>query len=182
MRLRTARGRAATLVAVVAAGVLVGACGPPDGAPFALRDHGIGPLLIGRAYEDAVEVARRLAPESVLAGPGCGGLDEVRYSGRSGEFPVSLMAMADDGALVAVELGLDSPLTASDEAACIALRDHFAAPFIASFGQPTAHSEIDKPVSREHPLGIGPVVVVARWFATGRSCYISARYGYPPAQ
>ncbi len=182
MTLRTSRVHTGALVAVVAASVFVGACAQPDEPPFALLDDGIGPLVLARDYDDAVEAARRVAPESVLAGPGCGELDEVRYSGQMGEFPVSLMAMADNGVLVEVELGLDSPLTAADEATCIALRNRFAAPFVAHFGQPSAHWEVDKPVSREHLLRAGPVVVVARWFATGRSCYISAHYGYQVAE
>lgn len=176
------RVHAGTLVAVVAASVFAGACARPGEGPFAIHDDGIGPLLIGRDYDDAVNAARAAAPESVLAGPGCGGLDEVRYQGRVGEFPVSLMAMAEDAVLVEIELGLDNPLTAPDETECTALRDRFAAPFVARFGQPSRHWEIDKPVSREHLLGAGPVVVVARWFPTGRSCYISAHYGYPGAE
>lgn len=182
MTLWTSRVPAVTLAAIVAASVFVGACARPDADPLTLHDDGIGPLVLARDYEDAVAAARRAAPESVLAGPGCGELDEVRYSGRMGEFPVSLMAMADGGVLVEVELGLDSPLTAPDEAACIALRDRFGAPFVARFGQPSAHWELDKPVSHEHLLRAGPVVVVARWFATGRSCYISAHYGYQAAE
>lgn len=175
----TRRVRAGALAAVVAASVFAGACPRTDDAPFTIRDDGIGPLVIGRDYDDAVEAARVVAPESILAGPGCGGLDEVRYQGRMGEFPVSLMAMAESTVLGEVELGLDSPLTAQDEAACIVLRNRFAAPFVARFGQPSAHWDIDKPVSREHLLRTGPVVVAARWFPTGRSCYISAHYGYP---
>lgn len=182
MTLGAGRVRAGTLAAVVAASVFAGGCARPDEGPFTIRDDGIGPLLISRDYDAAVDAARAAAPESVLAGPGCGGLDEVRYQGRMGEFPVSLMAMAEDTVLVEVELGLDSPLTAADEMECIALRNRFAAPFFARFGQPSSHWEIDKPVSREHLLGTGPVVVVARWFPTGRSCYISAHYGYPGAE
>jgi hypothetical protein len=177
MTLRTARVPAVTLAAIVAASVFVGACARPDADPLALHDDGIGPLVLGRYYDDAVAAAGRVAPDSMLAGPGCGELDEVRYSGRMGEFPVSLMAMADDGVLVEVELGLDAPLTAPDEAACIAMRNRFAEPFVARFGQPTAHWELDKPVSREHRMRTGPVVVVARWFPTGQSCYVSVHYG-----
>lgn len=178
MTLRAFQVPAAALAAIMAAGVFIGACARPDAGPLALRDDGIGPLTLARGYDDAVEAVRRIAPDSMLAGPGCGELDEVRYAGRMGEFPVSLMAMADGGALVEIELGLDAPLTASDEAACLALRNHFAEPFVARFGPPSAHWEVDKPVSREHLLRTGPVVVVARWFATGRSCYISAHYGF----
>lgn len=182
MTLRGSRVPAGALAAVMAASVFIGACAQPDAGPLVLRDDGIGPLTLGRNYEDAVEAARRVAPDSILAGPGCGELDEVRYTGRMGEFPVSLMAMADDGGLVEIELGLDAPLTAPDEAACIALRNRFAEPFVDRFGQPTAHWALDKPVSREHMVRTGPVVVVARWFATGRSCYVSAHYASRASQ
>lgn len=177
MTLRPFRVPAVTLAAIVAASVFVGACARPAADPLALHDDGIGPLVLGRDYGEAVAAAGRVAPDSMLAGPGCGELDEVRYNGHMGEFPVSLMAMADEGVLVEVELGLDAPLTAPDEAACLAMRDRFAEPFVARFGQPAALWELDKPVSREHRVRTGPVVVVARWFPTGRSCYISVHYG-----
>lgn len=169
--------RSTALAVVLAASAFGGACARPEPSAVALGEHGIGPLLLDRSYDDAVAAARRLAPDSLLAGPGCGGLDEIRYSGHMAEFPVSLMAMARNDRLVEVELGLDAPLTAANEAACLGLRDRFAAPFVDRFGAASGHWTIDKPVSREHLLGVGPVVVVARWFVTGNSCYVSARYG-----
>jgi hypothetical protein len=60
----------------------------------------------------------------------------------------------------------------------VALRDEFAAPFEAQFGAVDKRWEERKPVSREHLALTGPVVLVARWFPTGSSCYVSAHYGY----
>jgi hypothetical protein len=178
MTLRTWSVLLGTLVALLAASVFLWQRPVPDTRLMALHTDGIGPLRLGRDYPEAVEAVRRTAAENMLAGPGCGELDEVRYSDRLGEFPVSVMAMADDGVLVEIELGLDSPLQADDEAACVALRDRFGEAFAARFGPFEEHQEIRKPVSREHVARSGPVVLVARWFDTGRSCYISAHYGY----
>ncbi|NGX16503.1 hypothetical protein [Wenzhouxiangella sp. XN24] len=147
---------------------------------MAINADGIGPLALGADYATAVAAAQRAAPDSAFAGPGCGGLDEVRFSGVLGTLPVSAMGMAEDERLVEIELGLDAPLQAEDQAACLALRDRFAETFVARFGSATEHWEIRKPVSREFMARTGPVVLVARWFSTGRSCYVSAVYGADP--
>jgi len=177
MTLRTWLGCSGALVALLATGALFSAQGGPGVEPLALEPDGIGPLRLGRGYDDAVAAARVSAPESAFAGLGCNGLDEVRYSGRIAALPVSAMAMARDGAIAEVELTLDAPLQASDENACIALRDEFAAPFFSRFGAATESWTEQKPVSREHMLQVGPVQLVARWFQTGRTCYVSAHYG-----
>lgn len=140
--------------------------------------RGIGPLLIGRPYQEAADLALRIAPDNALAGLGCGGLDEVRYSSRLDGRPVSAMAMADQGRLIEIELTLDAPLQASNETACVALRDAFAVPFVARFGPIEKRWKQRKPVSHEHLVATGPVVLVARWFSSGKSCYVSAHYGY----
>lgn len=168
------------LVAVLAAGALLGRSLQSDAGAMAIRDDGIGPLMLGGDYAAAVAAAQRLAPRSALAGLGCGGLDEVRFSGTLDELPVSAMGMATDDRLVEIELGLDAPLQAADQEACLALRDRFAASFVARFGVTTEQWEIRKPVSREFMARTGPVVLVARWFPTGRSCYVSAVYGATP--
>lgn len=178
MTLRTWSVLLGTLVAVLAASVLLWQHPAPDERAIALHTDGIGPLRLGHHYPAAIEAVRRVAADTLLAGPGCGDLDEVRYSGQLGELPVSVMAMADDGVLIEIELGLDSPLQADDEAACVALRDRVGEAFVARFGPFQARREVRKPVSREHIAQSGPVVLVARWFDTGRSCYISAHYGY----
>jgi len=165
----------------VAAGALLERFFTPDAEPMAIHAEGIGPLVLGGDYATAVAAAQRAAPDSAFAGPGCGGLDEVRFSGMLGASPVSAMGMAVDGRLVAIELGLDAPLRADDQAACLALRDRFAATFVEHFGSATEHWEVLKPVSREFMARAGPVVVVARWFSTERSCYFSAVYGNTPA-
>ncbi|NHA14481.1 hypothetical protein [Thioalkalivibrio sp. XN279] len=167
-----------TLVALLAASVYSLARTPDAPDPLAISAQGIGPLQIGRPYDEAAELAVRVAPDNALAGIGCGGLDEVRYSGQLQGRPVSAMGMADKGKLVEIELTLDAPLQARSEAACVALRDEFAAPFVARFGPVEKSWEERKPVSREHLAATGPVVLAARWFATGGSCYVSAHYGY----
>jgi len=171
---------AGALVALAAAGALFERSLEPDAEPMAIRGDGIGPLVLGGDYATAVAAAQRVAPQSTFAGLGCGGLDEVRFSGVLGELPVSAMGMADDDRLVEIELGLDAPLQAADQAACLALRDRFAEAFIERFGSATEHWEVRKPVSREFMARTGPVVLVARWFSTGRSCYVSAVYGAAP--
>lgn len=167
---------ARTLVALVAAGVFLFGCAPPE-APFTMHADGIGPLQLGRGYEATVAAARATAPETAFAGLGCNGLDEVRYSGELDGLPVSAMGMAVEGVIVEIEVSLDSPLQAPGEDACVALRDDFAAPFIRHYGSLEAGRTERKPVSREHLADTGPVVVVARWFPTGNSCYVSAHYG-----
>jgi hypothetical protein len=169
-----------TLVAVVAAGVFLlelreRRTGAID--PVALHADGVGPLRLGLELEHAAAAARDVAPESVMVGPGCGDRDEVTYSGLLGSLPVTVMAMADDEIVTEVELTLDGVSQAEDEAACVAHRARLAAPFVARFGPEGEHWVVRKPVSSEHRVQVGPAVVVARWFSTGRSCYISANYG-----
>jgi hypothetical protein len=164
------------LAALLAASTLVSA--PGGGAPdaLALGAEGIGPLELGQDYFDAVAATRRAAPQTAFAGLGCNGLDEIRYSGEFAALPVSVMGMARDGMLAEIELTVDAPVQTADESACLALRDHLAVPFLERFG-PAGIARIDeKPVSREHILPVGPVALVARWFASGRSCYVSAVY------
>lgn len=167
-----------TLVALGAASVLLCACGPAPEALLAMRPDGIGPLQLGRDYEDAVAATLAAAPDTGFAGLGCNGLDEVRFSAELGGLPVSPMAMAVAGRIAEIEVTLDAPLQAADEAACIALRDRFGAPFVAQYGPPGEARTVRKPVSREHLVATGPVVLLARWFPTGNSCYVSAHYGY----
>ena len=164
------------LVAVIAAGALL-FLGNPTHAPLALEPDGVGPLRLGLDYEAAVVAARRTAPETAFAGLGCNGFDEVRYSGEFAGLPVSVMGMSRDGKLAEVEITVDAPLRTADEAACVALRDQLAAPFLARFGPAEETLTEEKPVSREHLLRVGPVLLAARWFPTGRSCYVSALYG-----
>ncbi len=169
------------LAAGFAAGTLWPVKGPPSiprgTDPVAVATHGIGPFRLGDDYPAAAVAARRVAPESAFAGVGCNGLDEVRYSTRREDSPVTVMAMAEGGHLVEVSLMLDAPTRAADEAACLALRDDFARPFVARFGPAGAAWTVTKPVSTEHLQPIGPAVLEARWFPMGRSCYVSARYG-----
>lgn len=165
-----------TLVALVAASVFHMGCAPEVADPLELKHDGIGPLQLGRDYEETARAALKAAPATAFAGLGCNGLDEVRYSGELGGFPVSAMGMADQGVIIEVELSMDSPIRASDEAACLSLRDRFGKPFVERFGAPTEQWEQRKPVSREHMARTGPVVLVARWFPTGGSCYVSALY------
>lgn len=167
---------AGALVAMLATGALSLGSAKPAIDPVLLADDGIGPVLLGREYLAVAADARLAAPESAFAGPGCGGFDEVRYSGQLAALPVSVMGMADGGVIKEVELTLDAPLRTPDERSCVALRDELAAPFVERFGPPGPARTDDKPVSREHSLPVGPVVVLARWFDTGRSCYITAIY------
>lgn len=178
MRLRAPLTIGVTLAALLAASVYSVARTPDTPDPLAISAQGIGPLHLDRPYAEAAELAMRVAPDNALAGIGCGGLDEVRYSGHLDGRPVSAMAMADQGKLIEIELTLDAPLQAGSEAACVALRDEFAAPFVARFGPVERSWQERKPVSREHLAATGPVVLAARWFATGGSCYVSAHYGY----
>jgi hypothetical protein len=177
MSLRALLAVFGVLAAGVAAGAFSAVQGPVRVDPVLLAPDGVGPLRLGHDYEAAAAAARRAAPESAFAGIGCGGLDEVRYSTRLGELPVSVMGMAEAGALVEVELMLDAPTRAADESACLALRDELAAPFFARFGAVGPEWTVEKPVSTEHLQRVGPAVLVARWFPTGQSCYVSALYG-----
>lgn len=169
------------LIGGLAAGFAAGTLWPEEGTggfdPIAVGSHGIGPLRLGDDYPSATVAARRVAPDSVFAGVGCNGLDEVRYSAHREDAPVSVMAMAEGGNLVEVTLMLDAPTRATDEAACLALRDDFARPFLTRFGPAGEAWTVTKPVSTEHLQPIGPAVLEARWFPMGRSCYVSARYG-----
>ena len=164
------------LVAVIAASALLFQ-GDRAQAPLALEPDGVGPLRLGLDYEAAVVAARRTAPQTAFAGLGCNGFDEVRYSSEFAGLPVSVMGMSREGQLAEVEVTVDAPLQTPDEAACVALRDQLAAPFLARFGPAGESWSDDKPVSREHLLRVGPVLLAARWFPTGRSCYVSALYG-----
>lgn len=139
---------------------------------------GIGPLRLDRDYQETVAATMAAAPATAFAGLGCNGLDEVRFSARLADLPVSAMGMAVGGRIAEIEVALDAPLQAPSEADCIALRDRFGAPFMAHYGPPAGARTEHKPVSREHLVETGPVVLVARWFPTGNSCYVSAHYGY----
>ncbi|MDZ7754184.1 MAG: hypothetical protein U5S82_21730 [Gammaproteobacteria bacterium] len=165
------------LAAGFAAGTLWPVEAPGEMNPVAVAAQGIGPLRLGDDYPAAVAAARRVAPDSAFAGVGCNGLDEVRYRARLRESPVSVMGMAHGGSLAEIDFMLDTPTRAADEAACLTLRDDFARPFLARFGPAGEAWTVTKPVSTEHRLRVGPVVMEARWFPMGRSCYVSARYG-----
>jgi hypothetical protein len=179
MTLRTWLVLLGTLAAVLAASALLRQ--PPDPAPdaLALLSDGIGPLRLGADYAAAAEAARRAAPATMMAGEGCSGRDEITYSGTLGGLPVTVMAMADDGVINEVEMTLDHPRQAENEAACLALRDRLGEHFVARFGAGDAHWVVKKPVSSEHMLQVGPAVLAARWFSTGRSCYITATFTPP---
>jgi hypothetical protein len=180
MTFRSGLALLGTLVVLVAAGVFLMQRPAPAPDPLALHADGIGPLRLGRPYEEAAAAARAAAHDTAFAGTGCFGLKEIRYSGRLGAFPVTVMGMADESGerLQTVELSLDSPLQAPGEEACIGLRDRLAEPFVARFGNVTDSWDVRKPVSREHLARIGPVVMEARWFPTGGSCYVTAHYAY----
>lgn len=165
------------LVAATAAGTWLLKSGPAVEEPLALSEQGIGPLLLGRGFEQAQRGVFQTAPETAFSGIGCAGLDELRYDGWLGEHPVGVMAMADQGRIREVEATLYSPATAEDKQACVALRDRFAAPFVERFGPYSSRWQASKPVSEEMLARTGPVVIVARWFAMGGSCYVSAHYG-----
>lgn len=145
--------------------------------PMALSEAGIGPLRVGDDFNRAERLAFRVAPDTAFSGIGCAGLDEIRYDGRLGSHPVGIMAMADQGRIQEIEATLYSPVQVENIEACRALRDQFAEPFIERFGPFESHWEISKPVSRELLARTGPVTLLARWFATGGSCYVSAHYG-----
>ncbi|HUG99165.1 MAG TPA: hypothetical protein VMQ83_08320 [Gammaproteobacteria bacterium] len=165
----------ALVVALAASALLHARSDMPDA--MALQDDGIGPLRLGLDYDTAARAARRVAPDTFMAGIGCGGRDEITYSGRLAGLPATAMAMADGGTVNEVEITLDTVRQAEHETACIAERDQLATHFAARFGPERDRWTVPKPVSSEHMVQVGPVVVVARWFATGRSCYVSAAYG-----
>jgi hypothetical protein len=165
-----------TLAVLMAAGVFFhqryGAA--PD--PFALEIDGIGPLRLGTDYEVAELAARDMAPGAVLAGAGCGGRDEISYSGKLAGLPVTVMGMADEGVITEVELTLDNVRRAENEMACLNEREPLRRLFAERFESEEESWVVRKPVSSEHMVRVGPAVVVARWFSTGRSCYVSAVY------
>ncbi|MEE4639200.1 MAG: hypothetical protein V2J42_10735 [Wenzhouxiangella sp.] len=165
------------LLVVAATGTLLLQWEPEPEEPLALSDRGIGPLLLDRSFDQAERRAFRAAPETAFSGLGCAGLDEIRYDGWLDGRPVSVMAMADQGRIREVEAMLYRPAQAEDRKACIALRNDFAQPFLDRFGPFEQSWEINKPVSEELLARTGPVVIAARWFAMGRSCYVSAHYG-----
>lgn len=167
---------AAVLVAVLAAGAALHDRRHELPGPMALQDDGVGPLRLGLEYDAALDIARRVAPETFMAGVGCGGKDEITYSGTIAQRPVTAMAMADDGTINEVELSIDRPRQAENEAACLAERDRLATHFATRLGPEGNRWTKSKPVSSEHFVQVGPAVIVARWFATGRSCYVSAVY------
>jgi hypothetical protein len=180
MTLRAWLVLAGTLAAGLAASVLSAGRSAPLHDPVAIEVDGIGPLRLGANYQASTIAARRAAPESAMAGAGCTGRDEITYSGQLGDLPVSVMAMADDGVITEVEMTLDAPRSAVNEAECLAVRGQLAQHFMARFGPVQEELVIRKPVSSEHLLDIGPAILNARWFATGRSCYITASYTIDP--
>jgi hypothetical protein len=169
-----------TLAAGLAASVLFLAAPGSTYDPLAIQADGIGPLRLGANYQASTIAARRAAPETAMAGAGCTGRDEITYSGQLGDLPVTVMAMADDGVITEVEMTLDAPRSAVNEAECLAVRGQLAEHFMARFGPAQEELVIRKPVSSEHLLDIGPANLNARWFATGRSCYITASYTIDP--
>jgi hypothetical protein len=166
-----------TLAALMAGGVFFHQRYGEAPDPFALEIDGIGPLRLGTDYEVAKIAARHMAPGAVLAGVGCGGRDEISYSGTFAGLPVTVMAMADDGVITHVEMTLDDIRRAGNEAECLEQREQLRVHFMERFEAEVESWVVRKPVSSEHMVRIGPAVVVARWFATGGSCYISAVYG-----
>ncbi len=146
-------------------------------APTALSDHGIGPLYLDQSFASAERLAFRVAPETAFSGIGCSGLDEIRYDGWLGEHPVGIMAMAQDGRIQEIEATLFEPKRADSLEACRVLRDRFAERFIERFGPYKSTWEVSKPVSRELMAQTGPVVMMARWFRAGGSCYVRAHFG-----
>ncbi|TVS09921.1 MAG: hypothetical protein EA419_11940 [Wenzhouxiangella sp.] len=165
------------LAAVAAAGAVFVTGHPAPSDPMALSESGIGPLRVGDDFSRAERLAFRVAPETAFSGIGCAGLDEIRYDGQLGSHPVGIMAMADQGRIQEIEATLYSPVQVDSKDDCRALRDRFAEPFVERFGPFEDSWEISKPVSRELLARTGPVTVLARWFATGGSCYVSAHYG-----
>ncbi len=168
---------AGLLAAVTAAGsaFLVRQTASVD--PLELTEEGIGPLRLGADFSQAERLAFRAAPATAFSGVGCAGLDEIRYDGQLGPHSVGIMAMADNGRIQEIEATLYSPVQTDSKDDCRALRDRFAKPFTDRFGPFEDSWEISKPVSRELLARTGPVTMLARWFATGGSCYVSAHYG-----
>lgn len=165
------------LAVATAAGALALGSYLRDEPPVALHEGGIGPLIIDRDFEKARQAAFRAAPDTAFSGIGCAGLDEIRYDGELDGRPIGVMAMAENGQIREVEAMLYSPSVTQDRDACLALRNAFAQPFIERFGPFQQSWQVNKPVSQELLARTGPVVINARWFDMGRSCYVSAHYG-----
>lgn len=146
-------------------------------APMALRDDGVGPLLLGRDFLEAERLAFKVAAESAFSGIGCGGFAEIRYDGWVGEHFVAVMAMTGGDRIESVEVTLHETSRARSQEDCLRLRDGFAAPFLSRFGAFDSSWQVTKPVSRETLARTGPVLITARWFDAGNDCYVSAHYG-----
>lgn len=170
------------LAVLVACGV-VAAAGQgrwtADADVMSLKEDGVGPMRLGRAFDEAERLAFRVAAESAFSGVGCGGLAEIRYEGRLGEQVVGIMAMTGGERIETVEVTLREPVGARTQAECLSLRDRFAEPFLSRYGAVDASWQSHKPVSVESLARTGPVLIESRWFPTGGDCYISARYGDP---
>lgn len=177
MRLIRLMAGASLLAAATAAGGFWWQTSLPVTATAGLAEDGIGPLRLGKDFQRAERLAFRLAPETAFSGPGCSGLDEIRFETRLGDFPIALMAMADGGQIREVEAGLIAPASATSLEECLRLRDQFAGEFTRRFGAVEASWQVDKPVSQEHWTQSGPVLIQARWFRAGGSCSISAHFG-----
>ena len=166
-------------VAVLSACVMAAAAlqGQRVAAVMALRDDGVGPMRLGRDFDEAERLAFRMAGESAFTGVGCAGLAEIRYLGTLGEHPVGVMAMTGSDRLETIEITLQQPTAARTHDDCLMLRDRFAEPFLARCGAFDATWQVNKPVSSETLARTGPVLIEARWFHSGADCYISARFG-----
>lgn len=165
------------LAAALAASVLLLPGTRSDLGPDTLADDGIGPLRLSADFSQAERLAFGLAPDSAFSGLGCSGQDEIRYDTQLGDWPVAVMAMGSDDRILEIEATLHTPTQAGSEQHCLELRDRFAEVFSQRFGPLQDTWRIEKPVSRELLARTGPVVVMARWFPTGRSCYVSAHFG-----
>lgn len=176
----------AAVLGVIAAGALANLPMPRDPAFDTVRyesrihERGIDTLVLGSAYADAVALTRRAISDPVLDGPGCDGRDQISYKTTLADLPVSIMAMADEGYLHEIEAWLSTPRRADDEAACVTLRDRFARPFLglgdSSREHPLVMPTLIRPISREHRVEVGPVVLYAQWFPSDGTCYVGARF------
>lgn len=166
----------AMLVAATAAGGYWWQAGAVGMKPASLAEDGIGPLRLESDFRRAERLAFRLAPDTAFSGPGCSGLDEIRYETLLGDYPVSLMAMAAADRIQEIEAAVLVPNQADSLDSCVALRDSFAEVFIERFGDYQTTWKISKPVSQELMARTGPVLIKARWFRAGGSCNISAHF------
>lgn len=148
-----------------------------DFGPATLSADGMGPLRLSLDFSEAERLAFRMAPDSAFSGLGCSGQDEIRYDTQLGDWPISVMGMGGENRIREVEINLLTPTRSASERDCLDLRDRFARPFTEAFGAYAESWQIDKPVSREMLARTGAATVVARWFPTGGSCYISAHFG-----